>query len=63
MGLSHVKQVQEKQGRAVSRARRRRKCLLGAAKGQPPAFSLGTHGKQMTWRKDRAIEAILAIGG
>lgn len=32
-------------------------------RGNRLLFLLGTHGKQMTWRKDRAIEVILAIGG
>lgn len=60
--LSRVKQVQEKQFRAVLICARRKKCGLGTAKGQQFTFLLGAGGRQMAWRKDTAI-VTRAAGG
>lgn len=64
MALSHVEQVQEKQFRAVLRCcvPEGRSVIWELPKDNSSLFLLGTHGRQMAWRKDTAI-MILATGG
>ena len=66
MVLSHVKQVQEKQVRAVVLyhvPEEGGSVFWELPRGNHLLFLLGTLGKQMAWRKDRATEVILATGG
>lgn len=66
MALSHVKEVQEKQVRAVMLCHVPEgwgSVFWELPRGNHLFFPFGNIGRQMTWRKDTAIKVILATGG